>query len=197
MRITILAARLLGVGVVLAFPVAAAAQGCAGTYAATALHALAHPVVVGLDVRDATPEHEVLAQRFLQGARDGGVKTEGAVTTMIGINYSVLRAETGPSWGRSDLLSSDHFGGLREGIDPPPVPAVFNGRMLRQREQMPQRQPVTLTLRAEATRPGAAQVLWVMSLQCQVQTADAAVIAYELGRVVGQAVGRTVPRQAF
>lgn len=57
--------------------------------------------------------------------------------------------------------------------------------------------PATLALRAEVTRRGGTQVDWILSLQCQMTEQEPMELAYEVGRLIGGALGRTVPRQAF
>ncbi len=197
MRLARLSARLtcaLGLAVPALLPGTAFAQGCTGSYAATALHPIPQPLVARLDVRDPSPENQVLAQRFLQGARDAGAKVDGPPTALISINYSVLGPERGP-YARGVEHSYDQFGGFADSVSR--SAPEFTGRLLRQQGQPPAPQPVMLTLRAELTRPDAAQVIWVLSLQCQVHTAEPPVLAYEIGQLVGHALGKTVPRQAF
>jgi len=166
------------------------AQGCVGTYAATALHPLPQPTVAGIDIRDPSPENQRLAARFMQGVRAAGVRTEGAANVAISVTYSLLglgpdRPGGGESASRSDFAGLS--GGLSRGLPP-------EGRMRIAPPAHPHG-PVSLVLRADATRPGAGQVLWVLSLQCRLGETDADTLAEEIGRVVGGALGRTVARR--
>ena len=57
--------------------------------------------------------------------------------------------------------------------------------------------PVTLSLRAEVTQPGSTQVAWVLSLQCQMTEQEPVSLAYDVGRMVGGAIGQTLRPRAF
>lgn len=171
----------------------AAAQRCAGTYAATALHPLPQPTIVGLDIRDQSPENLRLGRRFMQGARDGGAKIDGTPTAMISINYSLLGLGVGLDARNDGGRDYEDFGGMAGGIS---RSAPRETRM-RLRPPVHPHAPVTLALRAEVVKPGTTQILWVLSLQCQMTEQEPNMLAYDVGRVVGEALGHTVPRRAF
>jgi len=168
------------------------AQGCAGSYAATALHPMPQHPVVGLDIRDASPQNVALGQRFMQGIKDGGARIDGTRTVSLSVTYSLLgldlnRGSSGPE------RSYDDWSGLAGGLNPT-IPS--ESRMRLSQPARP-RGPVTLALRVEMTRTGDSQVIWVMSLQCQYSDTDPMELAYAIGRAVGGSVGRTVGRRSL
>src|SRR5205085_1229908 len=67
---------------------AVAAPACEGRYSATPLQPLPTRVVVGLDVRDASPEHQRLAERFLAGIQSAGRKTGPQPTVVLHLTVS-------------------------------------------------------------------------------------------------------------
>ena len=181
---------LLLLGMVAAMP--AAAQQCSGSYAATALHPLPQPAVFALDIRDPSPENQRLAQRFMQGVKGTGAKVDGTPTAMISIYYSVLGLGSDSLSGSEGPSYSD-FGGFAGGLN---RSAPTETRM-RMRQPSHPHGPVTLSLRAELARPGTTQVIWVMSLQCQMTEQEPTQLAFEIGRIVGGALGQTVSRTSF
>jgi hypothetical protein len=181
---------LLVLGVATAMP--AAAQQCPGSYAATALHPLAQPAVYALDIRDPSPENQRLAQRFMEGVRGTGAKVDGTPTAMISIYYSVLGLGSS-SLGGDEGPSYSDFGALSGGLSP----SMPSESRMRMRQSARPSGPVTLSLRAELARPGTTQVIWVMSLQCQMTIQEPTQLAFEIGRVVGGALGKTVSRSTF
>lgn len=178
-------------GILAATP--AAAQRCTGTYAATALRPLPPPVIVALDIRDPSPENQRLGQRFMQGVRDAGAKVDGTATAGISVFYSVLGLDTDRLSGGGERSFAD-FGNFSGGGLNPSTPSEARMRVIPPRHP---HSPATLALRAEVTHRGSTQVDWVLSLQCQMTEQEPMELAYEIGRLIGGALGRTVPRQAF
>lgn len=180
---------LAGLAFVAATP--AAAQRCAGTYAATAIHPLPQPIVARLDIRDKSPENLRLGESFMQGVRDGGTRVDGAVNAVISINYSVIDLNAG--MGGIEGPSYEGFGGFSGGPDP----SLPGSSRMRLRQPAHPHAPVTLSLRAEVSQPGGARVDWVLSLQCQMTEQEPVSLAYEVGRMIGGTIGQTVRPRAF
>jgi hypothetical protein len=180
---------LAGLACVAATP--AAAQRCAGTYAATAIHPLPQPIVARLDIRDNSPENMRLGASFMQGVRDAGTRADGAANAVISINYSVIDLNAG--LGGVEGPSYEGFGGFSDGPDP----SLPGSSRLRLRQPSHPHAPVTLSLRAEVTQPGSTQVAWVLSLQCQMTEQEPVSLAYDVGRMVGGTIGQTVRPRAF
>lgn len=178
--------------IVVGFVPAAGAEGCAGSIAATLIHPLPQPVIVALDPRDDAPESRARAAQFMQGLRDGGAKLDGTPTVSLGIAYSFIGLDSDrPAAPPRDSYTD--FGGLAGGMNPA-LPAETR---LRLRPPSHPHDPVTLVLRADLTRHGATQVLWVASLQCQLSEQEATSLAYDLGRLIGGSIGRTMARRVF
>ena len=67
-------------------------------------------------------------------------------------------------------------------------------RIGRSRQDAP---PVTVRLRAELRPSPAAPVAWVATLQCARQGDDDRQLAYDIGRLIGGAIGQRVDQARF
>ena len=87
-------------------PVAARAQNaCSGTYAATLIQALPQPNVVALEVFDNSPENLRLGGKFTDGLRQAGVALDGAPTSRLRLNTSILGPAGDPTGSRGQVVS--------------------------------------------------------------------------------------------
>lgn len=167
-----------------------AMDSCSGSYAATLLHPLPSPLVVGLVLSDNSPRNVDLAARFKAGLRRAGIAVTGAATVQLSLRATMSGSDgaddpalpppagSGFSWGNGgvdqQLPGESRFGAGRPGPG-----------------------PVTLRLRAEIRRSPADPVAWVATLQCARQGSDDRELAYDLGTVIGGAIGRRVERRPF
>lgn len=165
---------------------AMAMQSCEGTVAATPLHPLPETIVVGLDLRDASPRALQLAEKFKAGLKLANVATGPEANVLLYVAGSSL----GDGGGRGGMSERSYSGMsvFQGGMDPgsPQMPA---GRLrgAKTRPSLP-----TLFIRAEATVVGTKRVAWVASIQCQQTGPDEDRLAVDLGRVIGGVLGKQV-----
>src|SRR6185312_10794386 len=98
---------------------------------ATPLQPLPTRVVVGLDVRDASPEHQRLAARFLAGVQRAGRKTGPQPTVVLHLTISSLDGGTGVS-NREPERGIAGLSGLQGGVQPS-LPAMPDDRITQPR----------------------------------------------------------------
>jgi hypothetical protein len=186
--------RLAGAGAAILAALAAApawAMGsCSGTYSATLLRPLPAPLVVGLLVRDDSPRNIDLAAQFTAGLQRAGIAATGAANAQLSL--AVTRSDAGGSGGAAPVAPSDNaFSWWNGGMDPQsPDESRFGGNR-------PPPGPATLYLRAEIRPSPADPVAWVATLQCTLQGSDDRQLAFDLGTVIGGAIGRRVEQTAF
>lgn len=163
---------------------------CSGTYAATLLSPLPSPLVVGLVLRDDSPRNIGLAAQFRAGMQKAGVTVNDVANTQL----TLVATMSGPA-------------GSGDPARPPPSDSSFswwNGGVDR---QLPDQSrfggdrrnagPMTLQLRAQLRTAPDAPVAWVATLQCAVQGNDERQLAFDIGTVIGGAIGRRVEQTAF
>jgi len=170
----------------------AVAQECRGSYAATLLHPVVIPTVITLAVHDDSDTNKTLAARFLQGMHDGGAKLDGRPNAQLSISYSILgleRDRPGGGGGRSFEDLSGFSGGPSQSL---PAQSAMRLRL-----PMHPHGNLTLMLRAELSAVGSMRVDWVASVQCTMSDLDPPRLAYDMGRLIGGAAGRTMGRTAF
>lgn len=174
----------------LAAPPGWAMDSCSGSYAATLLHPLPAPLVVGLVLSDDSPRNVDLAARFKAGLRRAGIAVTGTANVQLTLRVTMTGrdglddaapappSDPGFSWGNGgtdpQLPGESQFGRSR------PAPG-----------------PVTVRLRAEIRRSPADPVAWVATLQCARNGSDDRQLAYDIGTVLGGAIGRRVGRKPF
>lgn len=165
-------------------------ESCSGSYAATILHPLPAPLVIGLVIGDDSPRNVDLASRFKAGLQRAGIAVNGVSNAKMTLRVTVS--------GRDGLDDADRtrqsgsgFSWWNGGADPQlPGQSAFGGT-----RQAPV--PPTLRLRAEIRRSQADPVAWVATLQCAMQGSDERQLAYDIGTVIGRAIGHRVERKAF
>ena len=181
-----------GVAILLALAAAPAAalESCSGSYAATLLRPLPAPLVVGLVVRDNSPRNVDLAARFTAGMQKAGIAVNGPATMQLSLQVTM-----GDGGGTDDTApappSDPAFTWWNGGADPQlPGQSRFGARS-------PNPGPVMVRLRAELRRSLADPVAWVATLQCAMQGSDERQLAFDIGTVIGGAIGRRVEQQSF
>jgi hypothetical protein len=165
-----------------------AMESCSGSYAATLLHKLPKPLVVGLVIQDDSPRNIDLAARFTAGLQRAGIAVGGAASMQLSLLVTIT-GRGGPDDAAPPPDSA--FTWWNGGIDQQlPEQSRFGG--VRQNPG-----PATLRLRAELRRSLADPVAWVATLQCAMQGSDERQLAYDIGTVIGGAIGRRVERKSF
>ncbi len=167
-----------------------AMDSCSGSYAATILHPLPAPLVVGLVIGDDSPRNVDLAARFKAGMQRAGITVSSVSNAQMTLRVTVSGREGGGNGGRPQQ-SGAGFSWWNGGADPQlPGQSEFGGT----RQDAV---PMTLRLRAEIRRSQADPVAWVATLQCAMQGSDERQLAYDIGTVIGRAIGHRVERKAF
>jgi hypothetical protein len=169
---------------------AAAMRTCEGTYAATPLHPLPARMVVGIDIHDASPRNESLAQRFLAGVREAGVATGQQPNVLLHVSTSRLGGTSADS-GHGAEQSFPGLSGLQGGTNPR-LPAIPSTGLT-----APPAAAGTpsLILRIDATEGQATRIAWVVSVQCRMIGPDEGLLAQDLGRIIGEALGKRIERR--
>ncbi|HET6185135.1 MAG TPA: hypothetical protein VFA03_16280 [Acetobacteraceae bacterium] len=182
---------------------AGAARGmpsCTGQFSATPLQALPHPAVVAVDLRDNSRRNVSLGEAFTNGLSQAGLKVTGAPNVRIRLRWQAVgqggSAGSTVGLGRSDnsgfsSWSSAPVSGLQGGRSAalPDFPSA--GLFSRQRGTTP---TVLLIMNAQA-RGADGTVYWVASLQCTPQGGDNTQLAFDLGQLLGRALGKRVDNQ--
>jgi hypothetical protein len=185
---------------------ASAMDTCSGEFSATPLQALPVPAVVGLDLSDSSPTNADLASGFMRGMSNAGaqVPAGGAPTVKLHLTWQVIGqgGSTGSPGGGANagtganalVPSTSSYGGwagnsqtfLQGGIDRalPDLPrydAFAPGQSANSG---------LLIFRAEARGPAGEPIYWIGSLQCTLTGGDNQTLAYQLGQLVGAALGQ-------
>jgi len=174
-------------------PRPASAEECHGTLAATALRKLPTPLVVTLELRDPSEQHQKLAALFLKAMRKSGARTEGKPSARLHLSYSVVGGTQERSGVGGVEHSLDSLGGLPDG-NVHVLPTIPSRRL---GQPQPPPPPAILFLRAELSPMDAERVDWVASLQCPIGGATPEDLSVQMGALIGDIVGRSVPRTAF
>jgi hypothetical protein len=163
---------------------------CSGTYAATLLRPLPAPLVVGLVLRDDSPRNVDLASRFTAGMQQAGIAVTGVANMQLTLVVT-LSDNSGFGDAAPAPQSDGSFGWWNGGVDRQlPDASRFGGS-----RQTPG--PVTVRLRAELRPSLADPVAWVATLRCTMQGSDERQLAYDIGTVIGGAIGRRVEQTSF
>jgi hypothetical protein len=172
-----------------------ATPACQGSLAATLLHPLPQRIVVDLDVRDRSDRNLMLADRFLQGVREAGVRVGKDATVLLHVSTSRLGESLSGQGGGAERAYPELGGLAGGGMQPqlPPMPATGLSAAARSRPAP----PPLLVLRVDAASGKDARIAWVASVQCRATGSDEGEVAQELGSVIGGALGKRVERQPF
>jgi hypothetical protein len=172
-------------------------DSCSGRYSAALITPLAQPTVVTLDIADSSDLSARLGQAFTSGMQQAGVATAGTPTVRLTLTYQIvgqggstgdgggLSSGGGPQTGWSNWSSDDEAalqGGMALALPDIPKFDTFA-------PQQPA-QSALLMLRAEARNVGAAAPNWVATVQCTLQGSDNNLLAYQLGYLLGGAIGK-------
>jgi hypothetical protein len=147
------------------------------------------PLVVGVQLMDNSPRNIDLAKSFKAGLRHAGIKTNGAPTVQLTMNVTVMGQ--GQNNAAPAPVQDDSNNWMNGGLAPSlPGESPVGGN-----RQSPG--PTSLLLRAEIRRSPADRVSWVATLQCTENGDDQKARAYDLGTVIGAAIGLRVDRKRF
>jgi hypothetical protein len=206
--------RQLVLGLILAAGVSGTAfamNACGGEFSSTALQALPTPAVVGLDLSDSSPTNTTLAEAFTRGMGVAGAQVAGAqpATVKLRLTWRILNqgGPTGQGSGGNALVpmqggSADTGASLWSGNSQ----TFLQGGIDRAMPDMPRYDafapaPATqsglLIFRAEARGAGGEPIYWIGSVQCTLNAADSQQLAYQLGQLVGGALGQRRDRVAM
>lgn len=196
------AALALGAAMLLAITASAVAmESCTGQYSATSLQPLPQPAIIGLDLHSSTPVNASLGQAFTRGMREAGVQVSGTPTARISVTWQAVGQGAGNPSGAGlgtgggagwQTWSGGARGGLQGGMSAA-LPDFPDARMFAPRQSA---RSALLMLRAEVRKVGSQSVAWVATVQCTVQSADSELLANQLGRLLGGAIGRRVSQGA-
>jgi hypothetical protein len=187
----------LGLAMCIAGP-AKAMDSCSGMYSATLLHPLTEPTIVALDLADSSDVSKHLAEAFTNGMQEAGTTVAGAPTVKLRLSYQILGQGGSTNGGGGGL---NQGGGAQTGWTgwSGGDAAALQGGQTAALPDIPNfdafspKQPVQsalLVVRFEARNVGAEAPDWVASLQCTMQGTDNKTLAYQLGRLVGGAIGK-------
>jgi hypothetical protein len=160
---------------------------CSGSYAATVLGSLPKPLVVGLMVSDDSRRNLDLAAQFRDGMRSAGVAVTGVPNAQL---WLAVALSGRPGDVASGLPPGAAFSWMAGGIHPqlPDQDRIGGPQQAGQ---------TTVQLRAELRPLPSGPVVWAAELQCAMQGDDERQLGYDLGSVIGGAIGRRVERTSF
>ena len=177
---------------------ARAMDSCSGMYSATLLHPLTEPTIVALDLADSSDVSKHLAEAFTNGLQEAGTTVAGTPTVKLRLSYQIIGqggsgfggggglnqgggAQTGwTSWSGGDAAAL-------QGGQTAALPDIPNFDAFSPKQPV---QSALLVVQFEARNVGADTPDWVASLQCTMQGTDNRTLAYQLGRLVGGAIGK-------
>ncbi len=170
---------------------AVAMDSCSGEFSASPLRALPVPAVVTVDQADSSPTDNALADAFTRGMSNAGAKVPGAqpATVALRLTWEVL--------GQGGTVGPDSTGGaaqqqgnsatfLQGGIDRS-SPGIPEYDAFRPGQSA---QSGLLVFRAEARDPTGATIYWIGSVQCTLRGSDNQKLAFDLGQLIGGALGQ-------
>lgn len=192
----------LSLAAVLAAP-AAAMDTCPGQYSAAALSPLPTPTVISLDLSGSTITAPGLAQAFTQGMQDAGQRVSTPSNAVLTLSWSVIGqgggsgngggTGTGSPFAGDNATDWSNWSGSNtawlQGGETAALPGIPSYSMF---SPKPAVQSALLVMRAQVRPTGAGVAAWIATLQCTVQPGDNSKLAYELGRLLGSAIGREI-----
>jgi hypothetical protein len=197
---------LAGIGLLVGLAGAAhAMDACHGEFSASPLKPLPAPAVIGIDRHDNSDETTTLAAAFTRGMSSAGAQVAGAqaATVQLSLSWQVLNQgggnggqgagnnplvpmQPGPPGTGGQVWSGNSQTFLQGGIDRtlPSMPdsTVFSGG--------PPVQPGLLIVRAEARDPTGNTIYWIGSVQCALTGGENEALLYQLGQLIGGAIGQ-------
>lgn len=176
---------LVGLGCIAVAGAAFALDTCRGELSASPLRPLPVPAVIGVDLSDNSPENTALAAAFTRGMSNAGAQVPGssAATVKLRLSWQVL-GSGGSSGGSQGGSGAQDF--PQGGIDRQ-APVIPNQKLFSGGQAL---QPGLLVFRAEARDPTGSTIFWIGSVQCTLLGSENEMLLYELGQVIGGAIGK-------
>lgn len=182
---------------------AAAMDACSGQYSAAALSPLPTPTVISLDLSGSTITPPALVQAFAQGMQDAGQRVGTPSNAVLTLSWNVMGQGGGSGTGGGSGIGSPYAGdnatgwsnwsgsnaAWMQGGETAALPGIPSYTMFSTKRAV---QSALLVLRAQVRATGAGVAAWIATLQCTMQPVDNSKLAYELGRLLGSAVGREI-----
>jgi len=187
---------LMSLGIVQIIP-AAAMESCTGQYSAAALSPLPKPVSVSLDLSGGTITSPDLAQAFTRGMQEAGQQMQGPSNATLTLSWSVV-GQGGAGNGGGTFMGGNPAGWSNgpgsnapwlQGGETAVLPGIPSYTMF---SPKPAVQSALLMLRAQVRPTGASVAAWIATVQCTIQPVDNTQLAYQLGRLIGGAIGKEV-----
>jgi len=165
-----------------------AMDSCSGTYSATLIKPLPDPLVVALLVRDDSPRNLALAAKFKAGMQSAGLAVSGTPTAQL----SLIATLQGGMYDAAPVPSADDsFSWMGGGIQ---LQSPDESRFGRPSPNAP---PRSLQLRVDVRAEAGGPVAWVATLRCAMQSNDEQLLAYDIGVVIGHAMGQRADQIPF
>ena len=175
-----------------------AMDSCVGRYSAALLSALPVPTVVAVDVPDSTPTNPNLVQAFTQGMTEAGQNTSSPPTAKLALTWQVTGQGGGGGNDGSDQpggtaggwsnWSGSNTPGMQGG-ETAALPGIPSYDMFAPKQAV---QSALLFMRAQLQPVGSNAPAWIATLQCTLQPVDNQQLAYQLGYLIGGAIGKRI-----
>jgi hypothetical protein len=182
---------------------AKAMDSCTGQYSAAALSPLPAPTVISLDLSGSTITSPNLAQAFTRGMQEVGQQVGTPSNAVLTLSWSITGQGAGGSGGNGNGSGSpfagDNAAGWSnwsgsnapwlQGGETAALPGIPSYTMFSPRASV---QSALLFLRAQLRPTGAGVAAWIATVSCTVQAVDNTQLAYQLGRLIGSAIGKEI-----
>jgi hypothetical protein len=181
---------------------ARAMDTCSGELSASPLRALPVPAVVGLDLADSSTTNSTLAAAFTRGMGAAGAQVQGGSPTVkLRLTWQVLgQGGSNPGSGNNALVPMQPGAqGTGGSIWSGNSQTFLSGGIDRAMPDMPNydafspgqsAQSGLLIFRAEARDASGGTIYWIGSVQCTLTGGDNQTLAYQLGQLIGGALGQ-------
>jgi hypothetical protein len=188
--------------VALAAP-AAAMTACTGQYSAAALSPLPKPTVISIDVSGSTGTSPDLVRAFTRGMQDAGQPVGAPSNALLTLSWSVIGQGGSNRNGGNNGIGTPYAGGNAadwsnwsgsntpwlQGDETAALPGIPSYTMFSPRRSA---QSASLVMRAQVRPSGAGVAAWIATLQCTMQPVENSELAYQLGHLLGAAMGREI-----
>jgi hypothetical protein len=148
---------------------AEASRDCPGTYQSSSLSQLPAAASVQIQIVNQTPTNLRLAERFAAGLSSAGVAVNPQGNVTLNLVFTVGSASAAAGRPYQDFGWADNLAESGSGFGP----------------------GTTLNMTAQVTDTTTAQIDWISSLSCTIQTDDLGALAEYLGAVVGRSLGQS------
>jgi hypothetical protein len=182
---------------------ARAMDTCNGEFSASPLRALPKPAVVGVDLTASTDTNTALADAFTRGMSNAGAQVPGSQTETVKLrltwqvlgqggsnpgsgNNALVPMQPGPQGTGAAIWSGNSQTFLSGGIDRS-LPDMPNYSVFAPGQSA---QSGLLIFRAEARDVSGDTIYWIGSVQCTMTGGDNQMLAYQLGQLIGGALGQ-------